>query len=328
MNTKSEYVVVQIVLKLLGMIANILNDINFFVKYTRKGAKVIYGPDRFGEYQQAIDNVQQLDEITIEESNLPQFKLNVYTPARQTVDLPLIVFIHGGGWCVSDSSQFASYCKLLASNGYVVGNIDYSLSPEYQYPISTNQIIVAINYLLANSHGYKIDAANVFIAGNSAGAHLTSQLATIATNPDYAQNFDYKLDLDQQQLQGVVLINGIYNMETVADSKFTGMNQFLWAYTGQRDYLNYEKLGEMSPLKYINSNFPPAYITTGDKDSLNLQSREILTKLDAEKIKYTANLWDELKPGLTHDYVFNLTNKYSQLAFQEVITFLKENTIK
>ncbi|MCZ4151531.1 lipase, partial [Escherichia coli] len=89
---------------------------------------------------------------------------------------------------------------------------------------------------------FRGDASQLFLAGNSAGAQIASQVAAVITNPSLARLMDIHPAVDVEQLRGVLLYCGPYNLSTVGQTGFPFMRTFLWSYTGMKDYEEYPRL--------------------------------------------------------------------------------------
>ena len=87
--------------------------------------------------------------------------------------LPLIVFVHGGGWTFGsiDSHQNEMRYLALASGAAVLG-IDYRLGPEHPFPAGLDDVLATIAYARSGALGEGIDASRLALAGDSAGANL------------------------------------------------------------------------------------------------------------------------------------------------------------
>src|SRR6266568_433119 len=141
--------------------------------------------------------------------------LDAYVPqaaisARKT--LPVVVWTHGGAWLSGDKKDSAPYYSLLADQGFVVVSLDYSLAPEKTYPTQLHQLNDAYAYLQANATRLHINPGKTVLAGDSAGAQLSSQMAAIITSPSYANEVGVRPTLTPSQLAGVVLFCGIYKV--------------------------------------------------------------------------------------------------------------------
>lgn len=94
--------------------------------------------------------------------------------------LPLVVYIHGGGFQTGDKEGDAFMNPLLAKNGFVVANINYRLGfdPSDQLGIAkafyrgAQDLDAALRFLVHNAGKYNIDTSAIFIGGGSAGGVL------------------------------------------------------------------------------------------------------------------------------------------------------------
>lgn len=123
-----------------------------------------------------------LREEAVAYSNLPYCNtshqrqtLDLYVPRSSTKrPMPLMVFIHGGGWRAGDkSSQILSYYgEPLLKHGIAVASINYRLFPEVTYPGPNDDVACALTYLRNNATTYNLSTTSWGIFGDSAGAQL------------------------------------------------------------------------------------------------------------------------------------------------------------
>ena len=110
--------------------------------------------------------------------------LDLYLPAGLKTKPPLVIFVHGGFWTLSDDEYRIgpAFADALVPNGIAVALVRYRLAPTYTHPAQAQDVAAAVAYLAreANRHGY--DAKRIFLAGHSAGAHL---VALVALDPTY-----------------------------------------------------------------------------------------------------------------------------------------------
>ena len=70
----------------------------------------------------------------------PSEKLDLYLPAGvegSTRTLPLIFWVHGGGFLSGDKAQIANYLRIVAAEGYAVVGINYALTPSARHPTAS-----------------------------------------------------------------------------------------------------------------------------------------------------------------------------------------------
>lgn len=275
-----------------------------------------------GPYAEQIEKVKEGPVAIVSTEGYPDAELTFYYPDDSKETHPVILYIHGGGWSVGSAKAVSSYAKLLASNGYIVANAEYALAPENPYPASTYQLVSALNYLYENADKYGIDNSKIFIGGNSAGAHLSSQLGALVSNPEYADEVGVEIVFPSECVKGLLLFNGVYNFDNAGDCKFPFFDRLLWSYTGVKDYKTYAKLDELSTLKHITPNYPTTFITVGDIDPLEPQTIEFIDKLQALGVDHTALLWSGTNSKLFHDYIYELDTEEAQKAYRAVVDFL------
>lgn len=214
----------------------------------------------------------------------PDALLDVYLSASVADGeaLPTIVWTHGGAWISGNKRDAAPYFAILAAAGYTVVAPDYSVGPGRQYPTAVLQLNDALRYLHDNAERLHIDRTRIVLAGDSAGAQLTSQLAAIVTNPDYARAMGITPALDATQLKGLVLCCGVYNMAALDHLRGVlgwGFHIATWSYSGVRHYTSDPALKLMSTVDYVTADFPAAFITGGNGDGLTaIQSKPLASR--------------------------------------------------
>lgn len=93
--------------------------------------------------------------------------------------VPVMVYIHGGGWNHGDRKQaLASICSYVTKRGYIGVSLDYRLTPEAPFPAQIQDVKLAIRYLRAHAAEYHLDPNRIGVWGTSAGGHLASLLGT------------------------------------------------------------------------------------------------------------------------------------------------------
>lgn len=103
--------------------------------------------------------------------------LDLYRPARAAGRLPLIVFVHGGGWAAGTRTTGPDFRRFFARDGFAVASIDYRLTPAGTFPRSVEDVKTAIRYLRAHADSLGLDAERVCLWGTSAGGHLAAVAA-------------------------------------------------------------------------------------------------------------------------------------------------------
>jgi acetyl esterase len=261
-------------------------------------------------------------------------KLDVYYAADSVSarkKLPLIVWVHGGGFVAGDKKELANYCKILASKGYIVAAPNYTLAPEAHYPVPVNQINSALAFLVRNADKFNIDTSLIIIAGDSGGAHIAAQLANVYTNAAYSDILKISPSIDSHYLKAVILFCGPYNTDLLNSNGDFGwfLKTVLWAYTGNKQFTNNRALTYFSVANYISSNFPRTFISVGNADPLKFHSYDLAAKLMRRGVMVdTLFFGDNYSPALPHEYQFNINNDEGKLALKRALSFLSQCTGK
>ena len=113
-----------------------------------------------------------------------EVRARLYRPAATR--LPVVVYLHGGGWTFGSVDTHDRMMRLLAlDSGCAVLGIDYRLAPEHPFPAAQEDALAAIAWLAAGGAGDAVDAARWAVAGDSAGANLA--LAVMLARRDSGQ---------------------------------------------------------------------------------------------------------------------------------------------
>lgn len=255
--------------------------------------------------------------------------LDAYFPSDTAAgaQLPTVVWVHGGAWVSGSKDSVANYLKIVSAHGYTMVSIGYSIAPEKQYPTPVLQVNDALRYIQQNAKHLHIDPNNIALAGDSAGSQIAAQVATIITNPAYAKQVGISSPMSPKQLKAMVLNCGAYDLTLPnyngPDGKF--LKTVLWAYSGTKDFLHDPDLQTASVADYVTANFPPSFITAGNADPLEAQSREFASKLAGFGVSTDTLFYaKDHQPQLQHEYQFNLDQADGQQALTHILAFLQD----
>jgi acetyl esterase len=92
-----------------------------------------------------------------------------------TGEMPVVLYIHGGGWVIGDLASHHPFCQVLAQqSGATVVSVDYRLAPEHPYPACNEDCLAAAEWLSLNLDAVGPNNGRLVIAGDSAGGNLTA----------------------------------------------------------------------------------------------------------------------------------------------------------
>jgi acetyl esterase/lipase len=254
--------------------------------------------------------------------------LDVYYPTeveRTEKSLTTVVWVHGGGYVSGRKEDIGNYARILASKGYTVVSIDYTIAPEAKYPTPLRQTNAALGYLAQNAARLHVNAKKLVLAGDSGGAHIAAQVANVISAPAYAQMVGITPAIARGQLAGMILYCGPYGVDGVNfEGAFGGfLRTILWAYFGRKDFFQDPRLDQFSVARHVTAAFPPTFISAGNTDPLLPQSQTLAAKLKEKGVFVDELLFPaSYTPPLGHEYQFNLDNEAGRLALERSIKFL------
>lgn len=258
---------------------------------------------------------------------------DVFSPQADGTPRPTVVWIHGGAWISGSQEDIEPYLRILAGHGYTAIGMGYPIAPEATYPSAVRKINEGLAYIKAHADELKVDPACIVLAGDSAGAQLASQMATLVANPGYARLMGIEPALEHDELRAMILHCGVYDLKAMADLNGLsawGFKTALWAYTGTRNWSDTYAGSTMSTIQFVTGDLPPAFISGGNGDGLTwLQSVPYSNRLKAAGVPVTELFWPaNHEPALPHEYQFHLDFAEAREARERTIDFLARHAGK
>ena len=138
-----------------------------------------FGPPREVIEPEGVRILRDLTYATVDGAAL---QLDLYLPDDYAKPLPLVVWIHGGGWVSGQRSP----CPIarLATRGYAVASISYRLAQGVAvFPAQLHDCKAAVRWLRTNAWRFGCDGERIGVWGASAGGHLAALLGTVQGDP-------------------------------------------------------------------------------------------------------------------------------------------------
>jgi acetyl esterase len=240
--------------------------------------------------------------------------------------LPILVYIHGGGWMNGDKSTYRRICALYAQAGFLVCNINYRLTPQYDYTALVRDVASAVYWAYSNGPLYGGDPSRMFIAGDSAGSQLSSWYAAALRDPALPKATGISDMIPAESLKGLLLFYGIYDMDTMLATGFSFIKTFYKACFGNDAEACRQRVDIASPLRHLTSEYPPSFISCGGSDPLLPESRALSEALEELGVPHRdLYLTKPEYPHVNHGFLSFRFFKSSRVGMQESIGFLKEH---
>lgn len=175
-----------------------------------------------------------------------------------------IVFLHGGGYYMSDKSNEERYIQPYLKKGMNVVNVNYRL--KRGIPLATEDLTYVLNFLKDNNATYHLNLQKIILTGFSAGAHIASLVGASANNITNFKKLDKGI-----RISGVINFSGpVDGLDVVEDvfmnNKIPIMKNIGNALFVGDGYAPKDTVAKYNPITYFDKNDPPFFLWHGAKD--------------------------------------------------------------
>jgi len=219
-------------------------------------------------------NIEVKSDLAYAGTDNPRQKLDLFFPEKRVIEkpLPLVVFIHGGGWRNGDKRSGLHRVAAFVESGEFVGaSIGYRLSGEAIWPAQIHDCKAAIRWLRAHADEFGFDPDRIAVMGSSAGGHLVAMLGTSGDVKKLEGDLGKHQDVSSR-VNCVIDEFGPTNFLTMND--FPGKMDHLAKDSPESKLLGRqitevpELVREASPITHVTKDDPPILILHGTKDPL------------------------------------------------------------
>jgi acetyl esterase/lipase len=227
-----------------------------------------------GGLMQVPDTVDAKLNVAYADNENPRQMLDLYLPKKRNSDkpLPVLVFIHGGGWKGGDkTSGMRNVMPYVTSGDYAGVSVGYRLTNEAQWPAQIQDCKAAIRWIRGNAEKLNLDKDHIAVWGSSAGGHLVSILGTSGDVPELEGRLG-SFTKESSRVQAVVNYYGPEDFITMVTQPST-IDRTVQGYPealliGGRVQDAPDAAKSASPVTYISKDDPPFLTAHGTKDPL------------------------------------------------------------
>ncbi|MET8827466.1 alpha/beta hydrolase [Streptomyces sp. NPDC004610] len=117
-------------------------------------------------------------------ASAPGQVLDLYVPEGARKKLPLVIYVHGGGWFAGDKTELQRVpaWDSLLGQGFAVASVNYTLVPGARFPQQIHEVKAAIRHLRANAASYGLNG-KIGLWGGSAGGQIAALVGTSCRVP-------------------------------------------------------------------------------------------------------------------------------------------------
>ena len=128
-----------------------------------------------------IDKLPVEDEWVTVPAPVGDVRVRIVRPAGSTGTLPVIVYMHGGGWILGNAGTHDRLVRELAVGAHAaLLFVEYPNSPEARYPVAIEQGYATAQWVIGEGAGRGLDARRMAVAGESVGGNMAAALTLMA----------------------------------------------------------------------------------------------------------------------------------------------------
>lgn len=263
------------------------------------------GPERA---RKVLDDIQAapIDKVTLAEdrwiivpAEVGDVQVRIIKPQGTAGPLPVILYIHGGGWILGNSGTHDRLIRELADGTRAaVVFVEYDRSPEAQYPVAIEQAYATAQWIIKNGAGEGLDASRMAVAGDSVGGNMATAVAIMAKQRGDVhfvhQSLYYPVTDAAQDTE---------SYREFADGPFLTAKAMAWFWDAYIPNAP-EKRGEItaSPLRASLEDLqglPPAFVIVDQNDVLRDEGEAYAAKLTQAGVPTTSVRYN----GIMHDFM-------------------------
>jgi acetyl esterase len=142
-----------------------------------------------GEARAVLDELQAApieklpvdDRWTTVSADVGDVRVRIVRPPDAVGTLPVILYMHGGGWVLGNADTHDRLVRELAvGTGAAVVFVEYDRSPEARYPVAIEQGYATAQWIVREGAANQLDPNRIAVAGDSVGGNMTAALTLMA----------------------------------------------------------------------------------------------------------------------------------------------------
>src|SRR4051795_4836711 len=245
-----------------------------------------------------IDKLPVDDRWTTVPADVGDVRVRIVRPPDATGTLPVILYMHGGGWVLGNADTHDRLVRELAvGTGAAVVFVDYDRSPEAQYPVAIEQGYATAQWIVREGAAQQLDPERIAVAGDSVGGNMTAALTLIAKERGDVRFVHQSL---YYPVTDAAMDTGSY--EQFAEGYFLTAKMMAWFWEAYEPDAERRLEPLASPICASDQQLgglPPAFVIVGEADVLRDEGEAYAARLRAAGTEVTTVRYD----GITHDFM-------------------------
>jgi acetyl esterase/lipase len=258
------------------------------------------------EARKVLDDVQAapIDKLPVDDrwvtvpAEVGDVQVRIVRPAGAIGSLPVILYMHGGGWVLGNAATHDRLVRELAvGTGAAVVFVEYDRSPEAHYPVAIEQGYATAEWIQREGAEHHLDPERIAIAGDSVGGNMTAALALMA-----AERGDVRFVHQSMYYPVTDAAMDTPSYEQFAEGYFLTAKAMAWFWDAYCPDVERRWEPFASPLRASDdqlAELPPAFLLVDEADVLRDEGEAYAARLRAAGVEVTAVRYD----GITHDFM-------------------------
>jgi acetyl esterase len=258
------------------------------------------------EARKVLDDVQAepIDKLPVEDrwitvpAEVGDVRVRIVRPPDADGALPVILYMHGGGWVLGNADTHDRLVRELADGtGAAVVFVEYDRSPEAHYPVAIEQGYATAQWIVREGDANGLDPDRIAVAGDSVGGNMTAALALMANERGDVRFVQQSM---YYPVTDAAMDTGSY--EQFAEGYFLTAKSMAWFWDAYLPDLERRSEPYASPLRASDEQLqglPPAFLLVDEADVLRDEGEAYAARLRAAGVPVTTVRYD----GITHDFM-------------------------
>jgi acetyl esterase len=260
-----------------------------------QGGKPLYELS-FADARNLLENAQAINvnklPADVEDRVLPvgpggEVSVRIYRPKGSKGLLPVVVYTHGGGWILGSKNTHDRLLRdLVNGTNAAFVFVNYTPSPEAQFPVPLEQIYAATKYIAEHGRELNLDPSRLAVAGDSVGGNMTTVLTLLAK--------ERKGPSIRYQVLLYPVTDATFSQKTYeefADGPWLTTAAMKWFWDAYAPNKEDRKKITASPLQATTEQLrglPPALVVVDENDVLRDEGEQYARKLIEAGVDVTA----------------------------------------
>ena len=245
-----------------------------------------------------IDKLPVNDRWTTVPADVGDVRVRIVRPADAVGTLPVILYMHGGGWVLGNADTHDRLVRELAvGTGAAVVFVEYARSPEARYPVAIEQGYATAQWIVREGAANQLDPNRIAVAGDSVGGNMTAALTLMAKERGDVRFVHQSM---YYPVTDAAMDTGSY--ERFAEGYFLTARMMAWFWDAYEPDVGRRLEPFASPLRASDEQLaalPPAFVIVDEADVLRDEGEAYAARLRAAGTPVTTVRYD----GITHDFL-------------------------